>query len=109
VLQGVPTWTSDPIEVTPGEALDLRVSVRTDGVSSAPGVGLAYLGAAGDLLDTVRLIKVPLVTDGLATREKSVTLPPGVVKVRVVLFGFAATDLRTAGTVTFDDVGLFGP
>jgi hypothetical protein len=32
-----------------------------------------------------------------------------VVKVRVVLFGFAATDLRTAGTVTFDDVGLFGP
>jgi hypothetical protein len=28
--------------------------------------------------------------------------------VRVVLFGFAPTDLRTAGTVIFDDVGLYG-
>jgi hypothetical protein len=36
-----------------------------------------------------------------------VTLPPGVVQVRVVLFGFSPTDLRTAGTVTFDDIGLF--
>jgi PKD repeat protein len=109
VLQGVPTWTSDPIDVTAGEILDLRVTVSTDGVSSAPGVGLTYLGAAGQVLDTVRLISVPLATDGLATLEESVTLPPGVVRVRVVLFGFSATDLRTAGTVTFDDVGLYGP
>jgi hypothetical protein len=29
--------------------------------------------------------------------------------VRVVLLGFSPTDLRTAGSVTFDDVGLFGP
>jgi hypothetical protein len=109
VLQGVPSWTSEPISVTPGEVLDLRVTVAADGLSSAPGAGLTYLGSAGQVLDTVRLIRVPLATDGLATLERSVTPPPGVVKVRVVLFGFAATDLRTAGTVTFDDVGLYGP
>jgi hypothetical protein len=38
-----------------------------------------------------------------------VTLPPGVAQVRVILLGFAATDTRTSGTVTFDDVGLYGP
>jgi hypothetical protein len=32
-----------------------------------------------------------------------------VAEVRVVLFGFSPADLRTAGTVTFDDVGLHGP
>ena len=78
-------------------------------MSSAPGVGLAYLGAAGELLQTVRLIEVPLATQGFSTLEQSVTLPPGVAQVRVVLFGFAPTDTRTTGTVTFDDVGLFGP
>jgi PKD repeat protein len=109
VLGGIPTWTSSPIAVAPGEVLELQVSVSTDNVSSAPGIGLAYLGAAGELLQTVRLLDVPLVTDGFATLSKSVTLPPGVSQVRVVLFGFAATDTRTAGTVTFDDVGLYGP
>jgi PKD repeat protein len=106
-LLGVPTWTSAPIDVAPGEALSLQVTVSTDGVSSAPAVGLAYLGAAGELLSTVRLIDVPLDTGGFTTLETAVTLPPGVAQVRVVLFGFAPTDLRTAGTVVFDDVGLY--
>lgn len=38
---------------------------------------------------------------------KTVTLPPGAASVRVVLTGFAPTDLKTGGTVVFDDVGLF--
>lgn len=109
VLHGVPTWTSVPIDVTAGEVLSLRLSVSTSGTSSAPAAGLAYLGPAGELLSTVRLIDVPLQTDGFTTLEKMVTLPPGVAQVRVVLFAFAPTDTRTAGTVLFDDVGLFGP
>jgi hypothetical protein len=36
-----------------------------------------------------------------------VTIPAGVTQVRVVLTGFTPTDTATAGTVTFDDVGLF--
>jgi hypothetical protein len=32
-----------------------------------------------------------------------------VAEVKVVLTGFAPTDTRTAGTVTFDDVGLYAP
>jgi hypothetical protein len=72
-------------------------------------VGLAYLGAAGEALETVRLLELPRQTDGLTSVVKSVTLPPGVAQVRVVLLGFSPTDLRTAGSVTFDDVGLFGP
>jgi immune inhibitor A len=109
VLAGMPSWTSDPIDVVAGELLDLRVSVSSSGMSSAPGVGLAYLGAAGELLQTVRLLDVPLATQGFSTLEQAVTLPPGVAQVRVILFGFAATDIRTTGTVTFDDVGLYGP
>ena len=108
-LLGMPTWTSNPIAVTPGELLELRVSVSSTGMSSAPGVGLVYLGAAGEVLQTVRLLDVPLATQGFSTLGQSVTLPPGVAQVRVILLGFAATDTRTRGTVTFDDVGLYGP
>ncbi|CAN5334974.1 hypothetical protein BH24CHL10_BH24CHL10_02170 [soil metagenome] len=39
--------------------------------------------------------------------DEQLTIPAGVAEVRVVLKGFAATDLRTRGTVTFDDIGLF--
>ncbi len=106
-LAGMPTWTSAPIDVAPGETLSLRVSVSSAGLSSAPGVGLAYLGAAGQVLNTVRLLELPLATAGFTTLEQAVSLPPGVVRVRVVLFGFSPGDLATAGTVTFDDVGLF--
>jgi hypothetical protein len=59
------------------------------------------------VLDTVRLLNAPLTTNGFASLNRLVTLPPGVAQVRVVLFGFTAGDLRTAGSVTFDDVGLF--
>ncbi|MGH2681933.1 MAG: CARDB domain-containing protein [Actinomycetota bacterium] len=106
-LAGAPTWTSAPIDVTPGDTLDLVVSVDTNGVSSAPAIGLAYLGAAGQLLDTVKVLTAPLSTDGFTTLEKSVTIPTGVAEVRVVLIGFSATDTNTSGRVIFDDVGLY--
>ena len=46
---------------------------------------------------------MPLTTEGLQVLEKVVTLPPGVSSVRVVLTGFAPTDLRTRGSIVFDD------
>jgi hypothetical protein len=52
-------------------------------------------------------VTTPLTSVGFSTLEQSVTIPAGVATVRVVLTGFAPTDLATAGTVTFDDVGLF--
>jgi subtilisin family serine protease len=106
-LGGVPTWTSEPIAVTPGEVLTLTARVQVAGASSAPSVGLAYLGPTGSLLNTVTVLTAPLTTDGFAALSQNVTIPQGVASVRVVLVGFAPTDLHTAGTVTFDDVGLF--
>jgi hypothetical protein len=107
VLHGVPSWTSAPIAVKAGEVLSLRASVRTDGLSSAPSIGLAYLGPTGELLKTVTVATAALRTDGFAVLDKVVTIPTGVAEVRVVLAGFTATDLATNGTVTFDDVGLY--
>jgi hypothetical protein len=107
LVGGLPTWTSDPIAVTPGEVLDLVVSVKASGLSSAPSAGLLYLGAAGQVLETVKVISAPLTTVGFQTLEQTVTIPAGVANVRVVLAAFAPTDVATAGTVTFDDVGLF--
>jgi hypothetical protein len=107
LVSGVPRWTSAPIDVTPGEALDLVASVKTDGASSAPAVGVAYLGTAGQVLETVRLVTAPLSTDGFVTLERSLTIPTGVADIRIVLTGFAPTDTNTSGTVVFDDVGLY--
>ncbi|MGH2657795.1 MAG: CARDB domain-containing protein [Actinomycetota bacterium] len=107
LLGGSPSWTSDPIEVAPGEVVDLVASVRTSAASSAPALGLVYLGAAGQVLDTVRVLTAPLSTDGFVDLEDSVTIPAGVAEVRVVLTGFAPTDTNTSGTVVFDDIGLY--
>ncbi|HEV3480293.1 MAG TPA: CARDB domain-containing protein, partial [Gaiellaceae bacterium] len=104
---GSPTWTSAPVSVTAGELLDVTAAVKASGLSSAPSLGLVYLGAAGQVLDTAKVLTVPLQTDGFRTLEQSVTIPPLVTEVRVVLTGFAPTDLATKGTVTFDDVGVF--
>ncbi len=108
-LAGMPTWTSDPIAVTGGQVLTLRASVLAANTSSAPAIGLAYLGAAGQVLDTVRLIEVPKLVSGSRVLETDLTVPAGVAQVRVVLSGFAASDLATKGSVTFDEVGLYGP
>lgn len=107
LLAGVPTWTSDPIAVTAGETLTLVTSVRSNGASSAATAGLTYLGPAGELLQTVSLLTAPLTTVGFETLEQAVTIPAGVTQVQVVLTGFSAADTATAGTVTFDDIGLY--
>jgi hypothetical protein len=107
-LSGSPTWTSDPIAVTPGEALTFAVSLSSLNASSAATAGLVYLGAAGNVLQTVNLITAPLTTAGFAKLQQAVTIPAGVTQVRVKLVGFSPADLRTSGTVKFDEVGLFG-
>ncbi|HSE61988.1 MAG TPA: CARDB domain-containing protein [Thermoanaerobaculia bacterium] len=107
-LAGAPSWTSDPIAVTAAEVLTLSVSVSSLNASSAPSAGLVYLGAAGNILQTVNLITAPLTTAGFAKLEQAVTIPAGVTQVRVKLVGFSPADLRTSGTVKFDEVGLFG-
>lgn len=106
LLLGVPTWTSAPIAVTPGESLTLSVDVASVGLSSAPSVGLAYLGSAGQILSVVTLISVPTATSGFTTLHQALTVPANVAQLRIVLTGFAPTDLRTSGTVTFDNVRL---
>ena len=106
-VNGSPGWTSSPVAVVPGEVLDLVVSVNASGVSSAPSAGLVYLGPLGNVIDRVTLITAPLTTQGFQALERTVTIPSGVASVRISLKGFAPTDLATAGTVKFDDVGLF--
>jgi hypothetical protein len=107
LVHGSPTWTSDPVAVTVGETLELYADVRTNGLSSAPTAGLIYLGPAGNVIQTVRLLTAPLATGGFTTLSQTVTIPAGVARVKVSLTGFAPTDVATNGTVTFDDVGLF--
>ena len=106
-VHGVPTWTSAPITVIGGETYDLTAAVKTDGVSTPPAIALTYLSATGQVLDTAKLLSAPLATQGFAELEQAVAIPIGVAQVRVTLSAFAATDLATAGTVTFDDIGLY--
>jgi hypothetical protein len=106
-VHGLPTWTSAPIAVTPGEVLTLTADVKCVSLSSAPSIGLAYLGPAGELLGKVTLLTAPLTTSGFAALEKTFSVPAGAASVRIVLAGFSPTDLGTAGTVTFDDIGLY--
>jgi hypothetical protein len=107
LVHGSPTWTSDPVSVVPGETVELVTDVRSTGLSSAPTASLVYLGALGEVLQTVRVLTAPLQTVGFTTLERTVTIPAGVAQVRVTLSGFSVTDIATAGTVTFDEVGLF--
>ena len=106
-LAGSPSWTSAPIAVVPGETLELVASVSALGASSPAGIGLVYLGGAGQVLDTVRLLSAPLTTVGFQQLQQTLTIPAGVSTVRVVLTGFAPTDVAAAGTVAFDDIGLY--
>jgi minor extracellular serine protease Vpr len=106
-LEGSPTWTSAPTTVKAGETLTVTAAVSAEGASSTASLSLTYLGAGGELLQTLTVLTAPLTTDGFETLEETVIVPTGVTEVRVVLTGFAATDLATSGTVTFDDVGLF--
>ena len=53
------------------------------------------------------VIGAPPESIALSELERSVTVPARVSHVSVALTGFAPTDFATAGSVAFDDVGLF--
>jgi serine protease AprX len=107
-VAGSPTWTSAPIAVEPGTALDLAVSMQATGTSSPAAAGLVYLGALGNVLGEATVVTAPwLSSAGFVQLERAVTIPAGVTQVRVVLSGFAPTDVAAAGAVAFDEVGLF--
>jgi hypothetical protein len=63
-------------------------------------------GAASNLRQA-DVIGAPPESIALSELERSVTVPARVSRVSVVLTGFAPTDFATAGSVAFDDVGLF--
>jgi hypothetical protein len=106
-VSGSPAWVSEPITVTPGRVVDLVISVQSTGASSAASAGVIYLGAAGEVLNTATVLIAPLTTAGFTTLEQAVTIPAGVAQVQIKLFGFAATDVSTSGTVVFDSIGLY--
>lgn len=87
--------------------LDVSTQVKTSGLSSAPTLGLAFLGPAGNVLSTLKTLTAPLTTNGFASLANTITVPIGAVQAKVVLKAFAPTDTHTAGTVTFDDVGVY--
>ena len=106
-IAGSPTWTSDPIDVAAGETLHVSAQVASSGASSAGSLAVAYLGPTGEVLETVSLLTAPLVTDGFELAASTVRIPAGVTQVRLVLAGFAPTDLETSGSVSYDDVGVY--
>jgi hypothetical protein len=89
------------------QCYDFTAAVKTTALFSAPSIGLAYLNAAGEVMNTATVLKAPLTTSGFAALERAVTVPIGVAQVRITLKAFAPTDLSTAGTVTFGDIGLY--
>ncbi len=107
VLAGMPTWTSSAFAVTPGELLTISVDVQCVGLSSAPSLSLAYLGPAGDVLNTVKVLTAPLTTTGFTTLSSQLQVPLNVTSARLVLAGFAPTDTHSGGTITFDNVGVW--
>jgi len=64
-------------------------------------------GATPIIANTVQLVDVPNLTGGFQTLEQQVIVPSGVTSLRIVLTGFSPTDISTAGTMTFGDVGLY--
>ncbi|HEX6290179.1 MAG TPA: CARDB domain-containing protein, partial [Herpetosiphonaceae bacterium] len=103
-----PTWTSAPIAVTAGQTYSLAMTIKTQGVSSAPSLQVTYLDAAGTVLSRVSGIATTITGDSAAQQVLGqLTIPAGVSQVRITLTGFGATDLATRGTVWFDDVWLW--
>lgn len=107
LLLGSPCWTSDPIAVNPGETLALQATVKSVAASSPAGAGLVYLDALGQVVGSVTPISVPVDSGGFTTLESRLVVPAGASQARVVLGAFSPFDTSAAGTVTFDEVGLF--
>jgi hypothetical protein len=100
------SWTSRPFAVSPGKLLTARVDVRQSGTTSAPSIGVTFLSAAGTVVQSV-VVGQGAVGALLSTVSGTVTVPPGVAQARVVLRGFASTDLAPAGRATFDNVRAY--
>lgn len=103
-----PTWTSAPIEVEAGKTYDLAMTVKAQGLSSAPGLQVNYLDATGKVLSTATGLTTTLTGNVAATEVLGkVTVPAGVTKIQLVLVGFSLTDMATSGTVWFDDIWVW--
>jgi hypothetical protein len=97
------SWTSAPIAVTAGQRLTVVVDVVGGGRSSGPLLRVSFLSASGAVLESTSLASgIPGMTLGSLGAE--VTVPAAAATMTVTLAGFAATDLATAGTATFDNV-----
>jgi aryl-phospho-beta-D-glucosidase BglC (GH1 family) len=108
--QGAPAWVSDPITVTLGEVNTLALWVKTQGASSAPDARVQYLSAAGAVVGTASAL-LPTVGGttpfGQVTTTLTVPADPTITRARLVLAGFAPTDMATSGSVWFDNVQLW--
>ncbi|CAM3744200.1 hypothetical protein ACXYTP_00155 [Tsukamurella ocularis] len=106
--------TSDPIEVAPGQPLDLGGYVRFDGYAGTggPAVGLRVLAYnAGDQLIGSQVIGTvtpsgPTSADFETVMQTSWTAPANTAYVYVRMEGYAA---GTGGTAHFDDLWLRMP
>lgn len=108
VLTGNPSWTSAPIDVTPGASYDLAMTVATKDSSSSPAMTVSYLDATGAVLGTVTGIRSTLTGDATARQVTGrIDVPAGVSKVRLTLRGSAPTDPAPRGTVWFDDIWMW--
>jgi hypothetical protein len=93
--------------VTAGTTYNLAVSIKTQGLSSAPALNVVYLDALGQVLNTVTGIASGISgTNPMREVIGQVTVPSGVAQVRLTLTAFSPVDLTTGGTVWFDDVWL---
>ncbi len=103
-----PSWSSAPINVTPGQTYDLAMTVSTVSASSSPSISVSYLDATGMVLGKSVGIATTL-TGSSAARQVTgaITVPSGVSSVRLTLTGFAPTDLTPSGSAWFDDLWMW--
>lgn len=103
-----PSWTSEAISVNVGQTYNLAMTVKTEGISSSPGLQVTYLNALGQVVSTATGITTNIVgTTGFQEVLGQVTVPQGVTQVRLKVVGFGLADLATRGTVYFDDVTMW--
>jgi hypothetical protein len=102
------TWTSAPIAVTAGATYDLAMTVSGTTLSSAPALNVTYLDTLGAVLSTVTGVTTTI-TGTAAAQEVlgQIAVPAGASQLRIQLTGFAPGDLKTGGTVWFDDIWLW--
>jgi subtilisin family serine protease len=91
------SWTSDPVEVTPGASYELEVAVA----GAAGGIAVDQLSATGQVLRTVTVPVTGLTAGVFGLVTQTLTVGSDVVAVRIRLSG------PLLGTTHFDDVRLW--